>query len=149
MRGKRKRTAFGLDVQKMGLRLCFLVCVASLLSTIGCAKPFGLADVDASGSMKIVKLENVSSRILRQATLDALTDANLEVVEAFEQPEFNVYVIKARSQSVGKVKVRIKTLSETSQELVLFTSSEEGVSKERDFNQYLRQEIENNLSSSQ
>jgi hypothetical protein len=145
MNRTRKETAVGFEIQRLGKLLCLLVCVAGLLYTNGCAKPYGLSDVDTSGSVKAVKLENVPFRSLRQATLDAFSEAGLEVVEELEQPKFNVFVIKARSQAVGIVKVRITSLSETSHELVLFTSSEQGVSKEQSFNQYLRQEIEKRL----
>ena len=144
MAGKNK-LEFGLEKQRLGNQLYLLVCVVGLIYTNGCAKPFGLADVDASGSMEAVKLEDVSFSSLLQATLDAFREAGLDVVEELKQPDFNVYVIKARSQTVGTVKARIKTLSEFSHELVLFTSSEQGTSKERSFNQYLRQEIEKKL----
>jgi hypothetical protein len=142
---KCKVHALGFNIHGLAILLCFLACVTVFLYTNGCAKPYGLSDVDASGSMKAVKLVDVSFSSLLQATLDVFREAGLEVVEELKQPDFNVYVIKARSQTVGTVKVRITSLSETSHELVLFTSSEEGTSKERSFNQYLRQEIEKRL----
>ena len=142
---KGNKTKSRLEKKRLGNRLCSLICVVSLLCISGCAKPYGLADVDASGSMKAMRLDDISYSRLLQATLDAFKDAGLEVVEELKQPDFNVYVIKARSQEVGTVKARIKRLSEFSHELVLFTSSEQGTSKERSFNQYLRQEIEKRL----
>ena len=142
---KQREIDLGYEIRELRNLLCLVVSVVGLIYTNGCVKPYGLADVDASGSMKAVKLEDVSFSSLRQATLDAFREAGLEVVEELEQPDFNVYVIKARSQTVGTVKARIKTLSEFSHELVLFTSSEQGTSKERSFNQYLRQEIEKRL----
>jgi hypothetical protein len=89
--------------------------------------------------------ENVQFSELLKATYEALDWAEFEVIEEIEQPKFHVFVIIARSAKVDTLKVRIKRLSETSHELVLFTSIESGASKEQSFNRDLRQEIEKRL----
>ena len=89
--------------------------------------------------------ENVQFNELLKATYESLDWAELEVIEKIEQPKFNVFVIIARGVEIEAVKVRIKSLSETSHELALFTSTEKGTSQEQSFNRDLRQEIEKRL----
>jgi len=126
---------------------CFLACTIGLFFLNGCSKPYGLADINSQGSVKVVVFENVPFSELLRATNEALDWAGLEVVEKIEQPKFNALVIIARGGDVDTVKVRIKSISETVHELGLFTSIERGTSKERSFNRDFRQEIEKRLSN--
>ena len=91
--------------------------------------------------------ENVPFNELLRATSETLDWAGLEVVEKIEQPKFNVLVIIARGEDVDTMKVRIRSLSETTHELVLFSSTESGISEEQSFNRDFRREIEKRLSN--
>jgi hypothetical protein len=125
---------------------CFLACTLCLFFLNGCSKPYGLAETNSQGSAKVMVFENVPFSELLRATYETLDWAGLEVVEKIEQPKFNVLVIIARSEDVDTMKVRIKSLSETVHELILFSSTESGISKEQSFNRDFRQEIEKRLS---
>lgn len=112
----------------------------------GCSIPYGLGDINSEGYGKIVVFENVRFIELLRATYEVLDWAGLEVVEEIEQPKFNVLTIIARNGKVDTMKLQIESLSETVQELKLFTPSERGTSKEKSFNRNFYKEVEKRLS---
>ena len=124
---------------------CFLACTISLFLLNGCAKPYGLGDVDSQGSLKVVVFDKVRFNELFEATHEVLEGAGLKVVEEIVQPKFNIFVTIARGKDIDTVKVRIRSLSETSHELGIFTSSERGASEEQAFNREFRQQLERRL----
>ena len=144
-RKKRKEHRSKMWTRRLRNFFCFLACTLCLLSFNGCSKPYGLAETNSQGSAKVMVFENVPFSELLRATYETLDWAGLEVVEKIEQPKFNVLVIIARSEDVDTMKVRIRSLSETAHELILFSSTESGISKEQSFNRVFRQEIEKRL----
>jgi hypothetical protein len=145
-RKKRKEHRSKMWTRKLRIFFCFLACTLCLLFFNGCSKPYGLAETNSQGSAKVMVFENVQFSELLKATYETLDWAGLKVVEKIEQPKFNVLVIIARSEDVDSMKVRIRSLSETVHELILFSSTESGISKEQSFNRDFRQEIDKRLS---
>jgi len=145
-RKKRKEHRSKMWTRRFRNFFCFLACTLCLLFFNGCSKPYGLAETNSQGSAKVMVFENVPFNELLRATYETLDWAGLEVVEKIEQPKFNVLVIIARGKDVDTIKVRIRSLSETAHELILFSSTESGISKEQSFNRDFRQEIEKRLS---
>ncbi len=146
-RKKRKEHRFKMWTRRLRNFFCFLACTIGLFFINGCSKPYGLADINSQGYVKVVVFENVPFSEMLRATHETLDWAGLEVVEKIEQPKFNILVIIARDGDVDTMKVRIKSLSETVHELGLFTSTERGTSKEQSFNRNFLQEIEKRLSN--
>ena len=146
-RKKRKEHRSKMWTRRLRNFFCFLACTLCLLFFNGCSKPYGLAETNSQGSAKVMVFENVPFNELLRATYETLDWAGLEVVEKIEQPKFNVLVIIARGEDVDTMKVRIRSLSETVHELILFSSTESGISKEQLFNRDFRQEIEKRLSN--
>jgi hypothetical protein len=143
---EQKETVNKMKPYNLGSLAKALACLTILfIGAEGCSRPYGLSEVSEAGSGKGVLIEDVPFERLYGATREAFKEAGLKVVNEVQQPELKVVVIQAEDKEGGTVRARIRTLSENSHELVLFTSATENGPDGRTLNSYLFQEIQKRL----